>query len=266
MTEALPLSAGQVAMAAALVGLNGGLSLWLGLGLEKRLLVAAVRALVQLTVLGLLLVPVFQLAHPGLVALLVLGMVVLAAREALSRTSRRVPGILGTTLFSLLLGCGGTAVFGAWSVIGAEPWWTPQYAIPLVGMLLGNSLTGVSLGLDRCLESFDARRAVVEARLAFGATRWEAARPVVADALRVAMVPILHTMSAVGLVTIPGMMTGQILAGSDPILASRYQLVILFLIAASVALGSTVAVLVTTLRLFDGHHRLRTDRITRREP
>ncbi len=264
MTEALPIAPWQLAVAAVLIMVNGVLSLWLKLGLEKRLVIASVRTLVQVTVLGFVLVPVFSIAHPALIAAMAAMMIGLAAREALGRTKRTFSGALGATVVALAVGCGGTAIFGAFAVIGAEPWWTPQYAIPLVGMLLGNSLTGVSLGIDRALESLDARRALVEARLAFGATWWEAARPVVRDALRVAMVPILNAMSAVGLVTIPGMMTGQLLAGTDPVLASRYQIVILFLIAASAALGSTLAVLGTVWRLFDHNHRLRHDRLIRR--
>lgn len=263
MTGALPLAPWQVGLAAALVLLNGSLSLWLGLGLERKLAVATARALIQLTLLGLVLGPVFRHAHPALVAAISVGMIAFAAREALSRAKRRWRGAWATTFAALLLGCGATAVLGSGVIVGASPWWTPQYAIPLLGMLLGNSLNGISLGLDRCLELLDERRAAVEARLALGATWWEAARPVAAESLRVAMVPILNAMSAVGIVTIPGMMTGQILGGTDPILASRYQLVILFLIAAAVAVGATGAILAALWALFDGEHRLRAERITR---
>ncbi|MBU1897720.1 ABC transporter permease, partial [Myxococcota bacterium] len=80
-------------------------------------------------------------------------------------------------------------------------------------MILGNSLNGVSLGLDRALALLDEGRDAVELRLALGATRWEAARPVAVEAIRVGMIPIINTMSVVGLVSIPGMMTGQILGG-----------------------------------------------------
>jgi putative ABC transport system permease protein len=122
----------------------------------------------------------------------------------------------------------------------------------------------VSLGLDSALVSFDEHRDRVEASLAFGATRWEAARPVVANAMRTGLVPILNAMSAVGLVTIPGMMTGQILGGTDPVQASRYQILILFLIAASTAMGVGISVLGAARMAFDAQHRLRPERIHRR--
>jgi putative ABC transport system permease protein len=264
MTGALPLSLWQVGAAAALIALNGLLSFGFGLGLEKKLAVATVRTLVQLTLLGWLLLPVFQHANGWLVAAMGCVMVALAAREALARSSRRTPGDWGTTTIALLIGCGSTAVLGSTVIIGADPWWTPQVAIPLLGMMLGNSLTGVSLGMERVLTMLDDQRGLVEARLALGATWWEAARPVAAESLRVAMVPILNVMSAVGLVTIPGMMTGQILGGTDPVLASRYQIVVLFLIAASVGLASVAAVLALLWSLFDDAHRLRSDRIQQR--
>lgn len=264
MTDALALGPWQLAGAAALIVVNGLLSFGFGLGLEKKLAIASLRTLVQLTLLGFVLVPVFRSGSVVLVVVIGLVMLGLAAWEALSRTTRRWPSAWGATGVALLIGCGGTAWLGSGVIIGADPWWTPQYAIPLLGMLLGNSLTGVSLGVERTLELLDDQRSLVEARLSHGATWWEASRPVAADSLRVAMVPILNTMSAVGLITIPGMMTGQILAGTDPVLASRYQIVILFLIAASVALASVIAVLSVLWTVFDSEHRLRSERISSR--
>ena len=260
----LPLTAGQLALAGLLVLLNGGLSLWLGLGLERTLAVASARTVVQLALVGYVLAPVFAWDHPLPVLAVVLGMVVLAGREAAGRSQRRYRGMLGVSVLAMLVGAGGTAVLGVGGIVGAEPWWRPQYLIPLAGMLLGNTLTGVSLGMDRTLAMLDEGRAVIEGRLALGASGWEAARPVAAEALRGGMVPILNAMSVVGLVTLPGMMTGQILSGTDPALAARYQILIMFLIAGATALGTTLAVLLSVRALFDRQHRLRLERLTRR--
>ncbi len=260
----MPLGAGQLAMAASLLCINGALSVWLGLGLERRLLVAAVRATVQLMLLGWILVPVFELQHPGLVLAVCAVMGVLAAREAVRRSSRSVAGLFGSALLAMAVGGGGTAVLATVVVIGVEPWWTPQYLVPLVGMVLGNALNGVSLGVDRALTLLDEQRQAIEALVARGATRFEAARPVAAEAVRTGMLPILNTLSAVGLVTIPGMMTGQILGGTPPGLAARYQLLILFLIAGAVASGTAIAVGGALMLVFDSEHRLRVERIARR--
>ncbi len=261
MTGPLDLGPGQLALAAGLLLLNGALSLWLGLGLERRLWVAVVRSTVQLTLLGYVLLWVFAVDSPWLVLGLCALMVGLAGREAVARTSRRIRGLTGLGVAAMAIAGGGTALLATTLVIRVEPWWTPRYLVPLVGMILGNALTGVSLGVDRALAIVDEQRDAVEALLALGASRLEAARPVAAEALRTGMIPILNAMSAVGLVTIPGMMTGQILGGTEPALAARYQLLILFLVAGAVALGTAIAVFGVLAWVIDDEPRLRTDRV-----
>ena len=252
-------------VAASLLLINAGLSLWLRLGLERRLLVAALRTLVQLLLLGYVLVPVFHWANPWLTVSIAIVMVLLAAREAVKRTSKRHARATRHTFVSLLLAALVTLSIATRLVLGVDPWWEPRYVIPLLGMILGNALTGVSLGLDRALAELTDGRARVEAALAFGATRWEASRPVVQEALRAGLIPILNSMSVVGLVTIPGMMTGQMLGGTSPALAARYQIMIMFLIASATALGAGLSVLWTVFGCFDGETRLRSERITTKD-
>ncbi len=261
MRGPLDLGPAQLAIAASLLLCNAALSLWLGLGMERRLLVAAARTVVQLTLLGWVLIPVFAWNHPGVVFALGGFMIAVAGRESVRRTERTFAGIHLAATASLGIGAGVTALVGTALAVQVRPFWTPQYFIPLLGMLLGNSLTGLSLGFDRTLAHLDQRRDRVEAVLAMGGGWWEAARPVAADGIRTAMIPILNAMSAVGLVTIPGMMTGQILGGTPPGLASRYQVLIMFLIAGAVGLGAAVGVLLTVRALFDDRHRLRAERI-----
>ncbi len=264
MSGPVALGPVELGLASLLLVAYGLVSVGLRLGLERRLAVAGLRASVQLVVLGLVLVPVFALASPWPVVLWCGVMVVLAGREASARVRRSHPGMLGSSVLAMALGGGGTALFATAVVIDVEPWWAPRYLVPLVGMVLGNALTGVALGLDKVLEGLDAGAAQVEALLALGATRQEATRDVVAEAVRTGMVPILNTMSAVGLVTIPGMMTGQILGGTPPLQAALYQLLILFVIAGAVAVGTTVAVLAAVRAVVDDGHRLRRERITTR--
>jgi len=254
----------EVVAAAALILLNGALSVWLGLGLGKKLGIASIRTVVQLLLLGYLLVPVFKWGSPWLVVGIGVLMTALATREVVGRIDRTVRGMRIASFFAMLVGCAGAALYGVLVVVQVHPWWTPQYLVPLVGMVLGNALNGLSIGLDRTLALLDEQRGRVEGLLALGATWWEASREVAAEALRLAMVPILNSMSAVGLVTIPGMMTGQILAGSPPEQAARYQIIILFLIAGAVATGSVLAVLWVVRAVFDDQHRLRSERIRRR--
>ena len=257
----IALSNWDLAAAVALVAINGLLSLWLGLGMGKKLLVASIRTVVQLIALGFVLGWVFDVDSVLLVLGVCLAMVVVAAWASVGRSSRSFPGARPASFTALLVGVGTTVVVATAGIVGADPWWEPRYLITMLGMGLGSSLTGVSLGLDRCLAQLDEGAGRVEALLALGATRWEATRPVAAEAIRTGMIPILNTMTVVGVVTIPGMMTGQILGGASPVDAARYQILIMFLLAAATALSTTITVLVAIRSLFDGAHRLRRERI-----
>jgi len=150
-------------------------------------------------------------------------------------------------------------------VIGVQPWYRPQYLIPLLGMILGNGLTGISLCLDSLLELFAERSDLVEMELAHGATAWEAARPHLSEAVRKGMIPIINAMTVVGIVSLPGMMTGQILAGADPLEAVKYQIVVMFMLAAATSGGCMLIALGSFRRLFNSRHQLLRERIIRRE-
>ena len=260
-SEYLVLGYSQVALAAALVLINGALSWALSLGLGRRLLVASARTAVQLLLVGLLLQWVFSLATPPIVLVWTAAMATIAGIEAVRRTGRRYQGIWFDAMLSIWASSWSITGIALLVVLGVVPWYDPQYAVPLLGMILGNTLTGISLGLDRLLGELATRRRQVELRLTLGATRWEAARPLVRDAARTGMVPILNAMSVVGLVSLPGMMTGQLLAGVEPAEAVKYQIVIMFLIAAGTALGTVAVVLLAYRRLFSSRHQLLSDRL-----
>lgn len=128
-------------------------------------------------------------------------------------------------------------------------------------MILGNTMTGISLGLDVLTNSLVRERVAVEARIALGDNRYHALLPVTRDALRSGLMPTINAMAAMGLVSMPGMMTGQILAGVEPVDAVKYQLLVMFLIAGGTGLGTLVAVVGGAYRLTDHRHRLRLDRL-----
>lgn len=259
---AVDLSPFDLALAAVLVLANAAASVALRLGLGKQILLAAVRATVQLAVLGTVLAWVFQSEGPWVVVPWMLAMGVVAGIEAVRRTSRRVRGAYLASIAVMVSSSMLVTVYGTAVVLEAPgPWYAPRYAIPLVGMILGNTLNGISLGLETALEGFDQDRERIEMLLAHGATRREASLGVIRRAVRRGLVPILNSMVAVGLISIPGMMTGQILAGEDPAVAARYQLFILFAIAGGVALGTVGIVLVCERLVFDDRDRLRVDRV-----
>ncbi|PLW84286.1 iron export ABC transporter permease subunit FetB [Kineobactrum sediminis] len=246
----------ELALAALLMLINLGLSAWLRLGLGRQLVLASVRMSVQLLLVGLILEWIFALRNPWVVLLLAMIMGTTAGIAAVGRTGRRFPGIYRNSLLNVLFASFLVTGLAGQGIIRFQPWYDPQYFIPLLGMLLGNALTGISLALDRFMENLVSRRAFIESMLCLGATRWEAAHREVKDAVRTGMIPIINAMMVMGVVSLPGMMTGQILAGADPADAVRYQIVIVFMIAASTALGTLGVVMMSFFSMFSSRHRL----------
>ncbi len=254
----------DLALAALLVVLNGGLSLALQLGLTRQLTIATLRMIVQLLLVGLVLEVLFSLVSPLWTGLAALAMLLFAGREIMARQERRLTGFwaygLGTSC--MLVAATLVTMFALVVQVSPDPWYHPRYSLPLLGMVLGNTMTGISLGLHTLTTGLTRDRAAVEARLALGATRYEAVLPVSRAAMRTALMPIINSMAATGLVALPGMMTGQILAGADPVQAVKYQILVMFLIAGGTGLGATSAVMAGGHRLTDARHRLRLDRLT----
>ena len=250
----LELSWPSLALAAALILINAGISLALHLGLERKLAIAAVRTVVQLLLIGSVLEWVFAIDRWYVVLAILLLMTLIAGRAAAARGSIRYRGMGMDAIVSVSVSSWLITAVGLFAVIHIEPWYRPQYAIPILGMILGNTLTGVSLGLERITEELSARRAQVETLLCLGASRWEAFRLPAQTAVKAGMMPVINAMTVVGLVSLPGMMTGQILAGQAPGQAIRYQIVIMFLIAAASGLGTIAAVLLVYRRTFSRSH------------
>jgi len=248
---------------ALLVVLNGILSIALHLRLERQLAIAAVRMVVQLVLMGYVLTFLFAAVSPFWTALAAVMMVLFASREIVARQKRRLKGLwnYGLGAACTLLAAGTVTVFSLLTELRPEPWYHPRYALPLLGMILGNTMTGISLGLDVLSNGVMRERNAIEARLALGGSRYQALLPVIRDALRSGFMPTINGMAAIGLVSLPGMMTGQILAGVEPIDAVKYQLLIMFLIAGGTGLGTVIAVIGSGYRLTDHRHRLRLDRI-----
>jgi len=232
-------------------------------GLAKQLLVAALRTAIQLTLIGLVLKALFANSHLLWVGLLSLLMLVVAGREVMARQHRRFAGRwgYGIGVVSMFVSSFTVALFALIVVVDNEPWYQPQYAIPLLGMLLGNTMNSIALALDRLTQSAWEQRDVIEARLMLGYSASEAVSGIQQQVFRSGLIPIINAMAAAGIVSLPGMMTGQILAGAPPVEAVKYQILIMFLIAAGTGLGTLAAVTIGSKRLFDERQRLCLDRL-----
>ena len=263
MSGYIELSYLDLSLAALLLLFNAGLSLALGLRLEGRMLLAALRMTVQLLLVGLVLQALFNQVSLWLTALAALVMALFAGREILARQEHRLAGWWGYGVGSATMLLAGMVVtiLALNGPLRPDPWYDPRYAIPLFGMILGNAMTGISLGLDSLTSLARQDRAGIEAQLILGASRWRAMRPVARRALRTGFMPMLNSMAAAGVVFLPGMMTGQILAGVVPEQAVKYQILVLFLIAGATGLGILSAIMASVWRLTDNRHRLRLDRL-----
>ena len=260
----ISLGTWDLALAAMLVLLNAGLSLALQLGLHRQILLAATRMVLQLSLMGMVLTTLFSFSSPLWTSLAALFMVGFAGYEVAARQERALAGLwaygLGTGC--MMFAAGLVTLFALSTALRPDPWYDPRYAITLLGMILGNTMTGIALGLNALTTGLAARRSSVEAQLMLGADRLTALGPVIRQSLRSALMPIINTMSATGVVALPGMMTGQILGGVAPAEAVKYQILILFLIAGGTGLGAGAAVLGGVYRLTDHRHRLRLDRLS----
>ena len=232
-------------------------------GIARQLLISAVRTVIQLTLIGLVLKALFANSNLLWVVLLSLVMLAVAGHEVMARQHRRFAGRWGYGIgfVSMFISSFTVALFALAVVIGNDPWYQPQYAIPLLGMLLGNTMNGIALALDRLTHSAWEQREVIEAQLMIGHSAKQALSGIRQQVFRSGLIPIINAMAAAGIVSLPGMMTGQILAGAPPVEAVKYQILIMFLIAGGAGFGTLAAIHLAVARLFDDRMRLRLDRL-----
>lgn len=262
----ISLSFADLALAAVLLLINGLISIAFSLGLERRLALATVRMIVQLLIMGSVLTWLFAQKSGLWTGSAALIMLAFAGYEIMARQERALKGLwsYGVGASAMTIAAVTVALLALTTQIRPDPWHDPRYALPVLGMILGNTMTGISLGLNTLTTSATREKAAIEAQLILGATRREAMLPIMRQALRSGLMPLINAMSAMGLVAIPGMMTGQILAGADPAEAVKYQLLIMFLIGGSTGFGTVLAIFGAMYRLSDNRHRLRLDRLYQR--
>lgn len=257
------LSPQDLTISASLIVLDAAISVALRLGLHRQIAIAATRMAIQLVAVGFLLRFVFALNNPAATVMIVLVMVLIAGREVAARPERRFKGLANHAIGagSVALATALTAVLALTTAIRPQPWYDPHYAIPLAGIILGNVLNASSITLDGILGGVGSERAGIEARLALGETYWTAIAALIRTAIRRGLLPIVNQMSAAGVVTLPGIMTGQILAGLDPMEAVKYQILLMFLLSGGSGLAAVAVAYLSARHLTDGRDRLRLDRL-----
>jgi putative ABC transport system permease protein len=238
-----PLSIKDLVLSFGLIALTVMLFRYEKIALQKALLIGTLRTILQLFVVGFIIQAIFQNTHWFWVLLMVVVMIVVAGHTAYQRLARfkQISHLLLLSNVALAMGAGFTIWWVNAVTLHIHPWYQPQFLIPLAGMIIGNSMTGLALALERLFSELTARRGEIEALLSLGATPAQAAKKPYLQAVEAAMIPNINAMMVVGIVSLPGMMTGQILAGQSPLAAVHYQIVVMFMITCASALTVVIA-------------------------
>ena len=208
-----------------------------GISREKEILISTIRMTLQLILTGYILVYLFHNIHPVYTIITIVLMEIFAIYNIYQRSKVKLSRSLKKIIaLSMLLGTGTSLLYFLFVVVKISPWYDPRYFIPIAGMLIGNSMTGISLGVSKLVDSMILQKHLVESALMLGATPTQAYKQIVDNAFDSAILPTINSMVGMGIVFLPGMMTGQILSGISPITAIEYQIAIMLGILGSVAL------------------------------
>lgn len=233
----------DLSLALGLILIAVGISRWQKLGLVKDFVIGTIRTIVQLVLVGYMLVYIFAVDRWYFTLAILALMLIVAVKAAIGRQKKVNPQLKWMTASAMLLGSGLTLVYVTTLIVRVEPWHNPRYLIPLFGMIVGSSMNGAAIAIERLNSEMETRGGEIEAFLALGANYRQASVQPVRQALRASLIPTVNGLMVVGIVTLPGMMTGQILAGSSPLTAVRYQIVVVFMQAAAVAVTTAVVTL-----------------------
>ncbi|UOQ86171.1 ABC transporter permease [Gracilibacillus salinarum] len=237
MNDMLEITIWQLVSAYLFILLLLAIVRWRKIPREKEIIIATLRMTIQLVLVGYILMFIFENEH-FLYSLIVLILmesfavynIYKRSKHTLNKELKKIIAIamVSGTLFAFF--------YFDFVVVQFSPWYDPRYFIPIAGMLIGNSMTGITLGVAALMEGFTSRKKEVEAALMLGATPHKAARNIVNHSFDSAILPTINNMIGMGIVFLPGMMTGVILSGANPVDAIKYQIAIMLGITGSVSL------------------------------
>ena len=242
----------HVLISLALVGVALGISRYEKIKVEKDIAIGTLRAFIQLVAVGYALEFIFDLNKLWLILLTILVMVIVGAHTAGRRTKTILPGM---KISLLSIGGGTFFTLGSMLVLGIITI-DPKYVIPLGGMIIGNSMNASALALERIDSEVKNRKAEIEQALALGATAVQAMSRSYKIAVKASMIPILNMMKVVGLVQLPGAMTGMILAGASPISAIMIQIIVVYMLISAVTITAVITTRLAQRGYFTKAHQL----------
>lgn len=242
MGSLIELSPIDLIWALGMMAIAIGLSTWQRLGLEISLVIATGRTILQLLVVGYVLAVIFALNNPIPVLGVLVVMLSIATVTARHRIGKKIPRLVPVVFASMFFSTALVLCYTNLLIIQPKIWYDPQYLIPLAGIVLGSAMNGAAIAGERLVSIITSSRLEIETHLSLGATPQQAVGAYRKDAIRAGLIPILNQMMVVGVVTLPGMITGQLLSGIDPLNAASYQILIMFMLAFA---NLTTALLVT---------------------
>ncbi|WP_040212808.1 ABC transporter permease [Clostridium polynesiense] len=214
-----------------------------GISREKEIIIGSIRMTLQLILTGYILGYLFENPHPMYSLTAIIVMEVFSIYNIIKRIKAEIPMKLKRVIaLSMFFGSFVTILFFILAVIRVAPWYNPRYFVPIAGMLIGNAMTGVSLGVSSLVDGMQTNRELVEGALMLGATPHAASKRIIDTAFDSAILPTINSMVGMGIVFLPGMMTGQILSGTSPLTAIEYQIAIMLGITGSVSLSVILVV------------------------
>ena len=238
-TNIVPDLAGMLG-AIGLMVIAIGLCVWQGLGLSKTWAIALVRTLVQLLGVGVFLSVVFSIESPLVTLAVIVGMATIAAVVARNQIDREMSQLFKWVLLAISSSALVTVTYVCLFVIQPDPWYSPQYWIPLSAIVLANAITAASIAGSRLVSALRNSRTEIETHLSLGATPEQAASTYRKEAIKAGLMPTINAMMVGGLVTLPGTLTGQILGGVDPLIAALYQILIAFMLALATLIATLI--------------------------
>lgn len=231
MENLIRLDLVDLVLALGLMAIAIGLSAWQRLGLELNLAIATFRTVIQLLVVGYILAFVFALDNPWAVLAVLAVMLTIAAVVARNRIGKKIPRVLPLVWISILVSTALTLSYTNLLIIQPVRWYEPQYLIPLAGIVFGSAINGAAIAGERLVSTINASQLEIETHLSLGASPQQAVAQYRKDAIRAGLIPNLNQMLVVGIVTLPGIITGQLLSGVNPLDAASYQILIMFMLA-----------------------------------
>ncbi|WP_017547957.1 ABC transporter permease [Salinicoccus carnicancri] len=237
----------QLALSLIFVAIPLSLTLWLKLKLEKDIIIATARSIIQLLIIGYILTFVFEADHPVYIILMIMLMIGAATQNVIKK-GEGIPGITWMVFFTLIaVESLSMLILLGFGIIPREP----EQIIPISGMVIGNCMVLSLLFLNKFKDEVERSDETIELILSMGGRPEMAIKRTLRSAIQTSMIPTIEGQKTMGLVQLPGMMSGLIIGGADPLEAVMYQLLILFLILNNAAMASVMVGYMAYPKLFN---------------